>query len=83
MAEESQAAHDAGQTRHDTGSEPGVPDKSPEKMEAVLNQGLEFMSGLLEMATGQKLNKTEEDKPMLKVDKETGEVTMKFRLPGF
>ncbi|WP_208596417.1 DEAD/DEAH box helicase [Desulfonatronospira thiodismutans] len=83
MAEESQAANDAGQSRHDTGSEPGVPDKSPEKMEAVLNQGLEFMSGLLEMATGQKLNKTEEDKPMLKVDRETGEVTMKFRLPGF
>ena len=57
--------------------------QSPERMEAVLNQGLEFMSGLLEMATGQKLHKTEEDKPMLSVDSQTGEVTMKFKLPGF
>jgi superfamily II DNA or RNA helicase/predicted nucleic acid-binding Zn finger protein len=57
--------------------------QSPEQMEAVLNQGLEFMSGLLEMATGQKLHRAEEDKPMLQVDSQTGEVTMKFKLPGF
>ncbi|MFO8031257.1 MAG: SNF2-related protein [Desulfohalobiaceae bacterium] len=57
--------------------------QSPEQMEAVLNQGLEFMSGLLEMATGQKLHKSEEDKPMLQVDSQSGEVTMKFKLPGF
>ncbi|MFW5899961.1 MAG: DEAD/DEAH box helicase [Desulfovermiculus sp.] len=57
--------------------------QGPEQMEAVLNQGLEFMSGLLEMATGHKLHKTEEDKPMLTVDSQTGEVTMKFKLPGF
>jgi superfamily II DNA/RNA helicase len=61
----------------------GPPRQSPEQMEAVLNQGLEFMSGLLEMATGQKLHKAEEDKPMLQVDSKTGEVTMKFKLPGF
>jgi superfamily II DNA/RNA helicase len=59
------------------------PRQSPEQMEAVLNQGLEFMSGLLEMATGQKLHRAEEDKPMLQVDTQTGEVTMKFKLPGF
>ncbi|MFO7801709.1 MAG: hypothetical protein R6V55_05395, partial [Desulfovermiculus sp.] len=57
--------------------------QSPERMQEVLNQGLEFMSGILEMATGQKLHKTEEDKPMLTVDSQTGEVTMKFKLPGF
>ena len=83
MAEETRAAHGEDRVLADGGSGPGVPDQSPERMEAVLNQGLEFMSGLLEMATGKKLNKTEDDKPMLKVDKETGEVTMKFRLPGF
>ncbi len=55
----------------------------PEKIEAVFNQGLEFMSGLLEMATGQKISRSENDKPMLKVDPESGEVTMKFKLPGF
>jgi hypothetical protein len=59
------------------------PERDPERMEAVLNQGLEFMSGLLEMATGQKLHKAEDDKPMLNVDSQTGEVTMKFKLPGF
>ncbi|MFO7877237.1 MAG: SNF2-related protein [Desulfovermiculus sp.] len=59
------------------------PGRDPERMEAVLNQGLEFMSGLLEMATGQKLHKAEDDKPMLSVDSQTGEVTMKFKLPGF
>lgn len=57
--------------------------QSPERMQAVLNQGLEFMSGLLEMATGQRLHTTEADKPMLTVDSQTGEVTMKFKLPGF
>jgi len=62
---------------------PSKPQQSPEKIEAVLNQGLEFMSGLLEMATGQKLTQTKEDKPVLKVDPQSGEVTMKFRLPGF
>ncbi len=57
--------------------------QSPEKIETVFNQGLEFMSGLLEMATGQKVSRPENDQPMLKVDPESGEVTMKFKLPGF
>lgn len=60
-----------------------LPGQSPERMEAVLNQGMEFLSGILEMATGRKLHASEKDRPMLKVDRETGEVTMKFKLPGF
>ncbi len=59
------------------------PEQSPERMEAVLNQGMEFLSGILEMATGRKLHASEKDRPMLRVDRETGEVTMKFKLPGF
>lgn len=55
----------------------------PEKLEQVLNSGLQFISGLLEMATGQKLANVEEDQRMIQIDKQTGEVTMKFRLPGF
>jgi len=58
-------------------------DSSPEKMEAVLNSGMQFMSGLMEMATGQKMSATGSDDQMIKVDRETGEVTMKFKLPGF
>ncbi len=60
------------------------PEQSPEKMEAVLNQGMSFISGLLEMATGRKIEAAGgEGEKMVKLDKETGEVTLKFKLPGF
>jgi len=39
--------------------------------------------GLMEMATGQKMTATAEDGRMVRLDKETGEVTLKFKLPGF
>jgi superfamily II DNA or RNA helicase len=55
----------------------------PEKLEQVLNSGMQFISGLLEMATGQKLSTLESEQQMIRIDKETGEVTMKFKLPGF
>jgi len=55
----------------------------PEKMEAVLNSGMAFIGGLLEMATGQKIETSGESDKMVRIDKETGEVTMKFKLPGF
>ena len=58
-------------------------DQSPEKIEAVLNSGMQFIGGLMEMATGQKMAPTGKDGRMLSIDKSTGEVTMKFRLPGF
>lgn len=54
--------------------------KSPEyeKLEQVLSKGLEFLSGLFEMTTGEKLGGT--DGHTIKVDKETGEVTLKFKM---
>ncbi len=55
----------------------------PEKMEEVLNTGMAFISGLLEMATGKKIETGAEDEKMIHIDKSTGEMTMKFRLPGF
>ncbi|MFP4531952.1 MAG: DEAD/DEAH box helicase [Desulfobacterales bacterium] len=58
-------------------------DQPPEKMEAVLNSGMAFIGGLLEMATGQKIETSETSDKMVRIDKETGEVTMKFKLPGF
>jgi superfamily II DNA or RNA helicase len=59
-------------------------EQSPEKMEAVLNQGMSFISGLLEMATGQKIEAAKgEGEKLVTLDKETGEVTLKFKLPGF
>ena len=62
----------------------GPVEQSPEKMEAVLNQGMSFISGLLEMATGQKIEAAGgEGEKIVTLDKETGEVTLKFKLPGF
>ncbi len=57
--------------------------ETAEKMEEVLNQGMGFISGLLEMATGQKLAAAEGQQKMVTLDKTTGEVTLTFTLPGF
>jgi superfamily II DNA or RNA helicase len=57
--------------------------QSPERLEQVMNSGLQFISGLLEMATGQKLSPLADGDSMIRVDRNTGEVTMKFKLPGF
>ena len=54
-----------------------------EKMEEVLNQGMGFISGLLEMAMGKKLGIAEGSEKMVTLDRQTGVVTLKFALPGF
>jgi SNF2 family DNA or RNA helicase len=46
----------------------------------VMNQGMAFLSGLMQMATGQGLQSEEGS---IEVNPETGEVVMKFKLPGF
>jgi len=58
-------------------------EQPPEKVEEVLNTGMAFIGGLFEMATGKTLEKTDKDNKMIRLDKDTGEVTMKFKLPGF
>jgi len=73
------------------GVEPGGPGPGPdvfaahppERMEAVLNSGMAFIGGLLEMATGKKLTSSSGDDRMISIDGNTGEVTLKFKLPGF
>jgi len=50
----------------------------PEVMEKVLNHGMEFLSGLLKMTTG-KDSGFEDQK--VEVDRETGEIVMRFKLP--
>jgi superfamily II DNA/RNA helicase len=64
-------------------SERLITDQPPEKIEAVLNSGMQFLSSLLEMASGEKLVATDAPGRMVQVDKSTGEVTLKFKLPGF
>jgi len=49
----------------------------PEKIETVLNSGMDFIAGLMEMATGQKIEKGQKQEKMIKIDR------MKFKLPGF
>ncbi|MCF8131100.1 MAG: DEAD/DEAH box helicase, partial [Deltaproteobacteria bacterium] len=61
----------------------GRVEPTPEKMESVLNSGMAFIGGLLEAATGQKISPSGDDERMVKIDKATGEVTLKFKLPGF
>jgi len=57
--------------------------QAPEKVEQVLNSGIDFLSGLFEMATGKKLERSEETDSFVTVDRATGEVTLKFKLPTF
>lgn len=50
-----------------------------QQMEQVMNQGLEFLSGLFKMATGQDMGM---EGKAVEIDPETGEVVMRFKLPG-
>jgi hypothetical protein len=49
-------------------------------MEQVMNQGLGFLAGLYKMSTGKEIGL---ENQQININKETGEVTMKFKLPGF
>lgn len=49
-------------------------------IETTLNQGMQFLNGIFKMATGKELITKEKG---ITVNRETGEVTMKFKLPGF
>ncbi|MCB0845438.1 MAG: DEAD/DEAH box helicase [Bacteroidetes bacterium] len=48
------------------------------QMEQVMSQGLGFLSGIFKMATGQDLGTEEQS---IEVNKETGEVVMRFKIP--
>jgi superfamily II DNA/RNA helicase len=54
----------------------------PEKIEAVLNAGMQFLGGLMEMATGRKISAADRSGQMVRIDRATGEVTLKFKLPS-
>ncbi len=83
---EAEIAYDAeegGEPENGDGAGNIFANQPSEKMEEVLNTGMSFISGLLEMATGKKIDPGTTDEKMIRIDKDTGEVTMKFRLPGF
>ncbi len=56
---------------------------SIEQMETVLNQGMDFLNSLSMMATGKSLTEKESNNKSVEIDRETGEVVMRFKLPGF
>ena len=49
-----------------------------EEIEQVMNNGMQFLAGLFKMSTGKDLGIGNQS---IQVNKETGEVTMKFKLP--
>jgi SNF2 family DNA or RNA helicase len=51
-----------------------------ESMEKVMNQGMEFLAGLYKMSTGKD---AEFANRKVEVDRETGEVVMRFKIPEF
>ncbi|MFA9388399.1 MAG: DEAD/DEAH box helicase [Prolixibacteraceae bacterium] len=51
-----------------------------EEIEQVMNNGMQFLAGLFKMSTGKDIGM---EGQKIEVNKETGEVTMKFKLPGF
>ncbi|MBT4288689.1 MAG: DEAD/DEAH box helicase, partial [Deltaproteobacteria bacterium] len=79
--EEDQEIADSAETSNEEGNL--FANQPVEKVEEVLNNGLSFIGGLLEMATGQKLEHSANETKMINIDQESGEVTMKFKLPGF
>lgn len=63
---------------------PGVPAAGAEEgdlrlaeLEAVMNKGMEFLSGLYKLSTGRELNPAGN---RMEIDKETGEIVMRFRV---
>ena len=54
---------------------------SPQQLENVLNQGMMFLNTLSQMATGKPLMASQEG-TAVSIDEETGEVVLRFKLPG-
>jgi hypothetical protein len=60
----------------------GAAAPNPDQIETVLNQGLVFLNTLSQMATGRALV-AEGEKKSIEIDRATGEVVLRFKLPGF
>ncbi len=50
-----------------------------EQVEKVMQDGMNFLSGMFKMSTGKDMGA---ENAKIEVDRQTGEVTMKFKLPG-
>ena len=88
MLEESMDEFTAGPPPPDTPEPVAAPDVLPPQppdetrlaeLEAVMNKGMEFLSGLYKLSKGKDLNP---EGNRIAIDKETGEVVMRFRVNG-
>ncbi len=72
-----------GMTQPDQGGaeegSPSLPLSDSQKLEKVLNSGLDFMTGLAEIATGKKIKEIENRE--ISIDPKTGQVNLSFKLP--
>lgn len=59
---------------------PGTESPQTAEIEQVMNSGLQFLSGLFKMSTGKDMGLENQS---IEVNKNTGEVTMKFKLPSY
>ncbi len=76
--ETSEVVEVATQISEDKAFAPTAAEEQIVLMEKVMNQGLEFLSGLFKMATG---NEAALQGNKVEVDKTTGEVVMRFKMP--
>ncbi len=58
--------------------QPVVTEEKAREAEQVMNSGMQFLAGLFKMSTGKDLGLTGQS---IEINKETGEVVMKFKLP--
>ena len=57
---------------------PGTRESKIVEMEQVMTSGMQFLAGLFKMSTGKEMGL---ENRKIKINKETGEVTMTFKLP--
>ncbi len=81
ITEKSEDGHESSDTKPQTSTESAPAEQiQAQQMEEVLNNGMQFLSGLMKMATGKNMGIENQN---IEVNKETGEVTMKFKMPKF
>ena len=63
---------------HETNCQTTINDEKSKEIEQVMNNGMQFLAGLFKMSTGKDLGLSDQS---IEINKETGEVVMKFKLP--
>ncbi len=77
-AEQVQVSPASGPSENGSGQDGQEQKSQVEELEQVMSHGMQFLAGMFKMSTGKDMGI---DKQTIEVNKETGEVTMKFKLP--